>query len=139
MKRLLPVLLFPLCAGAAAAETVRCLDAAGKTVYADSGDAQKYRNCRPVRSELNIVAPQPGAQTRAQSPAAQPRADGAAQANLKALEQRLEAAQKALAEQEAIRTGDERNYQRVLDRLKPYQDAVAAAQLQLERARREAR
>ena len=33
-----------------------------------------------------------------------------------------------LAQQEAIRTGDERNYQRVLDRLKPYQEAVRQAE-----------
>jgi len=33
-------------------------------------------------------------------------------------------ARSKLAEQEAVRNGDEKNYQRVLDRLKPYQDAV---------------
>jgi len=36
----------------------------------------------------------------------------------------LDDARKALAEQENIRMGDEKNYQRVLDRLKPFQDAV---------------
>jgi hypothetical protein len=40
-------------------------------------------------------------------------------------EGKLSEARKTLLEQEAVRTGDERNYQRVLDRLKPYQDAVA--------------
>ena len=37
----------------------------------------------------------------------------------------LEAAKKDLADQEAARTGDEKNYQRVLDRLQPYKDRVA--------------
>jgi len=36
----------------------------------------------------------------------------------------LEDAKQALAEQESIRQGDERNYARVLERLKPYQEAV---------------
>jgi hypothetical protein len=39
-------------------------------------------------------------------------------------ESSLDEAKKALAEQEEIRLGGEKNYQRVLDRLKPYQDAV---------------
>ncbi len=36
----------------------------------------------------------------------------------------LDDAQKRFEEEEATRSGDERNYQRVLDRLKPYQDKV---------------
>jgi hypothetical protein len=39
-------------------------------------------------------------------------------------ESSLDEAKKALAEQEEIRFGGEKNYQRVLDRLKPYQEAV---------------
>lgn len=39
-------------------------------------------------------------------------------------ERLLSRARDDLSEQEKIRTGDERNYQRVLDRLKPFQDAV---------------
>ena len=47
------------------------------------------------------------------------------ESELAAEEEQLAQAQKALAEQESIRQGDERNYARVLERLKPYQDAVA--------------
>lgn len=36
----------------------------------------------------------------------------------------LQAAETALAEQEAVRLGDERNYQKVLDRLQPFRDRV---------------
>ena len=39
-------------------------------------------------------------------------------------EKGLSDAKAKLAEQEAVRNGDEKNYQRVLDRLKPYQEAV---------------
>lgn len=136
VKSLLPVLVLSLCAGAAGAETVRCVDAAGKTVYADSGDAQKFKHCRPVSGKINIVAPQPG--TQAPPPRAAPRTTGP-QESVKAAEQRLAEAQKALAEQEAVRIGSEKNYQRVLDRLKPYQDKVEAAQQQLDKAKRDAR
>lgn len=37
----------------------------------------------------------------------------------------LAKAEKALAEQKEVRNGDEKNYQRVLDRLKPFEDEVA--------------
>jgi hypothetical protein len=37
----------------------------------------------------------------------------------------LEDARNALAAQESVRYGNERNYARVLERLRPYQDAVA--------------
>lgn len=37
----------------------------------------------------------------------------------------LDQAKKDLAEQESVRPGDEKNYQRTLDRLQPYKDRVA--------------
>jgi hypothetical protein len=46
------------------------------------------------------------------------------ESELAAEEEKLNAAKQALAEQESIRQGDERNYARVLERLKPYQEAV---------------
>lgn len=52
-------------------------------------------------------------------------------------QQQLEAARQKLAEQEAIRTGDERNYQRYLDRVQPFRDAVANHERNIEAIRRE--
>ena len=52
-------------------------------------------------------------------------------------QQRLEAARQTLAEQEAIRTGDERNYQRYLDRVQPFRDAVANHERNIEAISRE--
>ena len=52
-------------------------------------------------------------------------------------QQQLEAAKQKLAEQEAIRTGDERNYQRFLDRVQPFRDAVANHERNIEAIRRE--
>ena len=49
----------------------------------------------------------------------------------------LAVAQKDLADQEAIRNGDERNYQRVLDRLQPFKDKVQLHERNIEALRRE--
>ena len=49
----------------------------------------------------------------------------------------LAAAVKALAEQEAVRLGDERNYQKVLDRLQPFKDKVDLHKRNIEALRRE--
>ena len=55
-----------------------------------------------------------------------------------ATEQRgLSDAQKALADQEAQRFGDERNYQRVLDRLQPFKDKVQLHERNIEALKRE--
>jgi hypothetical protein len=52
-------------------------------------------------------------------------------------EQLLAAARKELAEQEAIRLGSERNYQRVLDRLAPYQKKVQLHESNIANLRKE--
>ena len=52
-------------------------------------------------------------------------------------QEQLEAARQKLAEQEAVRTGDERNYQRFLDRVQPFRDAVANHERNIEAIRRE--
>lgn len=49
----------------------------------------------------------------------------------------LEAAKQALTEQETIRTGDERNYQKVLDRVQPYKDKVQLHERNIEALRKE--
>jgi hypothetical protein len=52
-------------------------------------------------------------------------------------QQLLDQAKKALAEQEGIRLGGERNYQRVLDRLEPYQQRVKTHEDNVANLRRE--
>jgi hypothetical protein len=49
----------------------------------------------------------------------------------------LAKAREALAQQESIRLGDERNYVRVLERLKPYQDEVATHEKTITELRQE--
>jgi len=49
----------------------------------------------------------------------------------------LSDARKKLTEQEGIRNGDEKNYSRVLERLKPYQDTVEVHEKNVEALKRE--
>jgi len=80
--------------------------------------------------------PSPGVPGARSQPAAAERR-GELEARLAVEEQRLRTAREELAQQESIRTGDERNYQRVLERLKPYQDAVQQAERAVEAIRAE--
>jgi len=52
-------------------------------------------------------------------------------------QQQLEQARKQLAEEEGKRSGDEKNYQRVLDRLKPFKDRVAEHERNIEQLNKE--
>ena len=59
------------------------------------------------------------------------------QRELASEEAALARAQKALAEQEAVRSGDERNYARVLERLQPYKETVENHQKNIQALQRE--
>jgi septal ring factor EnvC (AmiA/AmiB activator) len=52
-------------------------------------------------------------------------------------QQLLSDARQKLAEQEGIRAGDERNYARVIERLKPFQEAVEQHSKNIEQLRGE--
>jgi hypothetical protein len=91
----------------------------------------------------------PARPSAAQTPAGFPRVDRETQANRdndrrRILENELANEQKALddakrelAAQESQRLGDERNYQRVLDRLEPYKKKVKQHQDNVDAIRRE--
>jgi hypothetical protein len=124
-----------LAAMPAAAETCKYVDKDGRVTYSNVPikNARKVTCFEPPRA--------PAASTPARTPKetaapARPQVDGETQrtrdderrrileSELAAEEEKLNAAKQALAEQESIRQGDERNYARVLERLKPYQQAV---------------
>ena len=137
MTRFLLFAVLALGASGANAQPVKCVDAKGHVRYIDQS-MMGQEKCTDVTTTTNTVPTQPGA--IAPRPAAAAADDGAKrQAAVTDAEAKLAAAKKALADQEASRTGDERNYQRVLDRLKPYQDAVEQAQKDLDAARQAAR
>jgi hypothetical protein len=134
-------LVLALAAAAAQAQsgTVwRCVDGSGHAQYTNVKTDTEGGNCTPVVREVSVVQPQaPARAERAAGTPGYPKVDAGTQksrddSRRKILEDELVGeqselakAKQALAEQEAVRNGNERNYQRVLDRLQPYQDAVA--------------
>jgi hypothetical protein len=96
-----------------------------------------------VSKEVSVVPAQvPG--RASQSPSASDTASARSENRRKILEselqneqQLLSDARQKLAEQEGIREGDERNYARVLERLKPYQEEVSQHTKNIEQLRGE--
>lgn len=120
------------------ADTFKCMDANGRATYTNMKEETKGKNCTVVMREISVVPAVPAARAGAAtpSPAGFPKVDPSTQrtrddARRRILEEELSGEEKALTQakaeltqQESIRTGDERNYQRVLDRLQKYKDAV---------------
>jgi len=134
---LFAILAMPL-AAPAWGDTFKCIDANGRATYTNMKEEIKGKNCTVVMREISVVPAAPAARAAAAnpSPAGFPKVDSATQKNRdgarrRILEEELGGEEKALAqakaeltEQEGIRTGDEKNYQRVLDRLQKYKDEV---------------
>ena len=121
-----------------------CKDKDGRTTITSQKADTVGKECRVVSEERVNAAP-----AQKKSPANFPRESAAERQAAKGKqretlenelaqeESMLADAKKKLAEQEAIRTGDEKNYQRVLDRLKPYQDTVEVHQKNVDALKRE--
>ena len=141
-KRLLTALVSLLFARfpctSALAETCKYVDKDGHVTYSNVPipNARKascieapppVSNVRPAEPNKSQGTPQP---TSKSSDGSQPKTtDDRKKALMEELAREQDAlikAREALAQQESIRLGDERNYARVLERLKPYQDEVAA-------------
>lgn len=127
----------------ASAQVYKCVDANGKISYSNGGSSGK--GCKQLSNDQSVstISMRPGG-SAASAPAAFPRIGSDAQrerdqARRQVLENELEneqltleKAQKALAEQEKVRLGDEKNYQKMLDRLQPYKDAVERSERNVE-------
>ncbi len=134
-----------------AAETCKYVDDEGRVIYSNTPNnppkGAKLMKCfsdpAPTTPVPQVSKPQSGAREGF------PKVDGQTQKKrdderrrilekeLADEQQRLEAARQKLAEQEAIRTGDERNYQRYLDRVQPFRDGVANHERNIEAIGRE--
>lgn len=129
-----------------------CRDKDGRTILTNQQSDTVGRDCRIVHQQRVTVVPAtpvPKPPAKAAAPAGFPKESAsdrlAAKARqretlereLKQEEELLAEAKRKLAEQEAIRTGDERNYARVLERLKPYRDAVEVHEKNIEALKRE--
>jgi hypothetical protein len=136
--------------GTCHADIFKCTDSSGHVTYTNQKSADK--GC-VLLSKDQAVSTVPGARSTAKSsgpsPAGFPKVDGDTQRRrdddrrkildqeLSAEEKSLEQAKKDLAEQEIQRSGDEKNYQRVLDRLQPYKDKVTLHERNVEALKKE--
>ncbi len=134
----------------ASADTLyKCTDDSGVVLYTNQKGSA--RNCTILSRELPIttMAAPPKASPRTPTPANFPRVDGDTQRGRdndrrKILEQEfsteqqnLEKARKALAEGEATRLGDEKSYQKYLERVQDLREGVALHERNLEALKRE--
>jgi len=137
----------------AGAAIYKCMDSAGRPTYTNNVKDRAGEKCTVVSREISIVNPAPPTPGLVAKPAAAPakpsdaadakaapRQDAQAQRaretdrrrilqdELQNADKQLAVARQRLAEQESIRSGNERNYTRVLERLKPFQDEVRVAE-----------
>lgn len=137
MRYVVTILLFGMTVSALHAEIYECTDENGNRRFTNI--KAEARGCKMLNlgPPNTIPVPKPPVKgAPANAPAGFPKVDAQTQQQRDAdrrriLEQELtneqkllEQARKELAGQEAIRLGSERNYQRVLDRLEPFQKRV---------------
>lgn len=142
------IVLLALAVMPAWADIYKCTDADGHVTYSNVAT----KNCKKLNLEpVNTAPATPAAKAAARTPtpATFPKVDDNTQkardtdrrrileSELAAEQKNLGQAKQELAEQEAIRSGDEKNYQRVIDRLQPFKDKVALHERNLEAIRKE--
>jgi len=163
VRRAHTIFLFALTLGTSAslhaAEIYKCVGPDGRPLYTSEKRDTFGKKCKVVSREVNVVPMQtprkseskPPRQSESKPPrqGTYPRENAAARAAAKERqreilekelaneEEMLGKARAALAEQESIRSGNERNYARVLQRLKPYQDDVETHEKNVDALRRE--
>jgi hypothetical protein len=126
-------------------EIYKCTDKSGRPLYTSDRKDIDGKKCELVSREVNVVP----AQRPSPKVTGFPRESSSERASAKGrqrdiLEQELATeegllsqAKQALAEQESVRNGDERNYARVLERLQPFKDNVDLHQKNIEALKRE--
>lgn len=142
---LLSFVLLALAAPAASADIYKCTGGDGHVTYSNV----PTKDCKRLLLDPVGAAPAPKAATKTPTPTTFPRVDDNAQkardndrrrileSELAAEQKNLEQARGELAQQESVRSGDERNYQRVLDRLQPFKDKAALHERNIEAIRKE--
>jgi hypothetical protein len=112
--------------GHAQSEVYKCPDASGRPTYTNVKRDTVGKNCTLVSKEVQVVPSQAPATRDRSSPAVDRNQNRRKilESELQNEQQLLSDARQKLAEQEGTRDGDERNYARVMERLKPYQEAI---------------
>jgi uncharacterized protein YhaN len=139
---------FPAAAAAQVTEIYKCIGANGRPLYTSDRRDVAGKKCELVSRQVNVV-PTPRPKAGNAAPSTFPKESAAERENARGrqrdlLEKELVAEQEALAkarqqlaEQEAVRSGDERNYARVEERLQPYKDSIETHEKNIEALRRE--
>ena len=132
----------------AQADIYKCMDDHGRPLYTSEKRDTVGKKCETVTREVN-VAPAQAAKPGTKSPAGFPKESASDRQSSKAKQRdtiekeltqeqsMLADARRKLSEQEAARSGNEKNYARVLERLKPYQDTVEVHEKNVEALKRE--
>jgi hypothetical protein len=142
------LLLTALVTSAAHAQIYECVDASGNKRFTNIKAEAKGCKLLDV-GPINTVPPPKPPGKAAPGPASFPKVEPETQKQRdgdrrRILEQelaneqkQLANAQKELADQQSVRDGSERNYQRVLDRLEPFQKKVKQHEDNIENLRKE--
>jgi hypothetical protein len=116
--------------GHAQGEVYKCPDASGRPTYTNVKRDTVGKNCTLVSKEVSVVPAQTPARA-APSSASSGTSATRDESRRKILESELQNesqlltdARQKLAEQEGIRVGDERNFSKVQERLRPFHQAV---------------
>jgi hypothetical protein len=147
------LLLSSLLVSAAQADVYKCVnDANGQITYTNAKPFAGEKGCSLMTRDQPVSTASSAARkgsTATPSPSNFPKVDGdmqksrdserrkILQSELDAETKALEAARKDLAEQASTRNGNERNYQKVLDRLQEYKDAVTLHERNVEALKKE--
>jgi hypothetical protein len=128
-------------------EIWRCIDADGRRHYTNAKKETAGMKCELVTSQINVAPPlsQPPARAPQGFPRESPRQSVSArerqreilEGELAAERESLNQARQALEAQEAVRSGDERNYARVQERLQPFKDAIQNHEKNIQALQRE--
>ncbi|WP_246167838.1 DUF4124 domain-containing protein [Propionivibrio limicola] len=152
MIHLLPAALLAAATSANADVMYQCIDESGHKSFSNVKPAGKNVKCTAMNlgdPGTTTPAPKSGAAPKTPTPANFPKVDDTTQkardndrrhileSELATEQKNLEQARKELAEQESLRSGNERNYQKVLDRLQPYKDKIALHERNIEAIQKE--
>jgi len=145
---------FPAFAAAQATEIYKCVDTTGRPLYTSDKRDTSGKKCVLVSREINVVPGQkpntgkPTAsasrelgrfprETPAQAATAKGRQREILQKELESEQSALTKAKQELSAQEEVRTGNEQNYARVEERLRPFKDNIETHEKNIEALRRE--
>lgn len=132
----------------AQADIYKCTDDAGHTTYTNNKPETGQKKCVLMTKDQPVNAV-PSPKKTTPSPSSFPKVDAGTQKNrdgdrLAILETELEtetkslaAAKKDLVEQEGLRLGDEKNYQKYLDRIQTYKDKISLHERNIEALNKE--